>query len=105
MSREKLNVEKNLAAYLDDRQPVNRYTSSDYCFNYFHSYREAGRLDDLTHGDRLQLSCLPLGFYLASWGMLRGSSELLRRSARAFIPAVEALVAAPTELWTTDANR
>lgn len=37
--------------------------------------------------------------------MLCGSSELLRRSVRSFVPVVEALVAAPPALWTTDADR
>jgi hypothetical protein len=31
----------------------------------------------------MELSCLHLGFYLASWGMLRGSSVLLRRKYQA----------------------
>ena len=37
-------------------------------------------------------------------GMLRGSSELLQRSARSFVPVVEELVAAPAGLWTTDVD-
>jgi len=37
--------------------------------------------------------------------MLRGSTELLQRSVRTFVPVVEALVSAPAELWTLDADQ
>ncbi len=99
-----VDIEKNLAVYLSDRKPTGRYASFDYCFNYFQSHLEEGRLDDLLKGDALQLSCLHLGFYLASWGMLRGGTELLKRSVRAYAPVVEALVAAPAHLWTLDVD-
>lgn len=99
-----VDIEKNLAVYLGDRKPTGRYASFDYCFNYFQSHLEEGRLDDLLKGDALQLSCLHLGFYLASWGMLRGSAELLKRSVRTYVPAVEALATAPTHLWTLDVD-
>ena len=81
-----VDIEANLNG---KREPRARYTSFDYCFNYFQSHREQGKLLDLLRGDALQLSCLHLCFYLASWGMLRGSSELLQRSVRSFIPLVE----------------
>ena len=99
-----VDIEKNLAVYLGDRKPTGRYASFDYCFNYFQSHLEEGRLADLLKGDTLQLSCLHLGFYLASWGMLRGSAKLLKRSVRAYVPVVEALVAAPAHLWTLDVD-
>jgi hypothetical protein len=37
--------------------------------------------------------------------MLRGSSELLQRSIRAYVPVVEALVSAPADLWNLGADR
>jgi hypothetical protein len=39
----------------------------------------------------LQLSCLHLSFYLASWGMFRGSSFLLEKSAKFFEPLVRTI--------------
>lgn len=63
-----LDIERKIARYLGDRQPTARYASFDYCFNYFQFHREQGRLEDLLEGEALQLSCLHLGFYLASWG-------------------------------------
>lgn len=99
-----MDIEGNLRAYLGDREPSARYTSFDYCFNYFQEHREQNNLPALLRGDALQLSCLHLGFYLASWGMLRGSSDLLQRSARTFVPVIEAIANAPSEIWLTDAN-
>jgi hypothetical protein len=99
-----VDIEANLKTYLGKREPSARYTSFDYCFNYFQAHREQGRLPELLRGEALQLSCLHLGFYLASWGMLRGSSELLQRSVRNLIPLVEVIANAPHELWEVDAH-
>lgn len=100
-----LNIKENLSRYLGDRTPTARYASFDYCFNHFQLHREESRLDALVRGETLQLSCLHLGFYLASWGMLRGSTELLQRSVRAFVPVVEVIASAPEEIWNIDADR
>jgi hypothetical protein len=37
---ERVDIERNLQAYLSARQPAARYTSFDYCFNYFQTHRE-----------------------------------------------------------------
>lgn len=100
-----MDIEGNVRAYLGGREPGARYTSFDYCFNYFQAHREQGRLPALVRGDALQLSCLHLGFYLASWGMLRGSSDLLQRSLRHLIPVIEVIANAPAEMWDMDAHR
>lgn len=99
-----MDIEANLRTYLGAREPSARYTSFDYCFNYFQERREQDDLKTLLRGDALQLSCLHLGFYLASWGMLRGSSDLLQRSVRVFGPVIEVIANAPAEVWETDAD-
>jgi len=99
-----LDIQRNLQKYVGDRRPTSRYASFDYCFNHFQLHRAEDRLDELLEGETLQLSCLHLGFYLASWGMLRGSTELLQRSVKTFVPVVEALVGAPPMLWTLDTD-
>lgn len=105
-----VNLEDNLRRYLDGasvttgRKPDARYSSFDYCFNYFQSFSEAGDLESLADRDNTQLSCLHLGFYLASWGMLRGSAELLQKSARNFIPVVETIASTDPSIWSIDAN-
>lgn len=99
-----MDIEGSLRAYLGAREPLEHYASFDYCFNYFQEHRERNDLPALLHGDAVQLSCLHLGFYLASWGMLRGSSELLQRSVRVFVPVIEVIANSSSEIWETDAD-
>jgi hypothetical protein len=97
-------IEANLKAYLGAREPTGRYTSFDYCHNFFRSHHEDGRVANLADADAVQLACLHLGFYLASWGMLRGSSVLLQRSVKHFAPVVEVIAQSPDAVWTVDAD-
>lgn len=106
-----VDLDANLRRYLDGasatggRRPDARYTSFDYCFNYFQSFRESGNLGGLASPENIQISCLQLGFYLASWGMLRGSAELLQKSARHFVPVIEAIASTDPFVWEIDADR
>jgi len=100
-----VDIEANLAAFTGDLGPDARCASFDYCFNYFQSFREQHRTADLAAPQNLQMSCLQLGFYLASWGMLRGSATLLRKSARHYEPVIDVIAAAPAEVWDLDADR
>ena len=97
-----INIAANLRAFQHDRAPGTRYASFDYCFNYFQEAREQNALGRLVDADRLELSCLQLGFYLASWGMLRGSSQLLQRSFRDLIPVVHVIATEPEVTWALD---
>lgn len=99
-----MDIEANLKAYIGDRTPDARYTSFDYCFNYFRSFREQKRTASIAAPESMQISCLQLGFYLASWGMFRGSSTLLLKSARHYEPVIEVIAAAPAEAWDLDAH-
>ena len=36
-----VDIKANLNQYLRERNQTARYTSFDYCFNYFQAYREA----------------------------------------------------------------
>lgn len=65
-------------------QEYRRERSWDFCFNYFQSNPEPTQ--------NMELSCLQLGYYLASWGMLRGSSYLFRETnARHYRPTIEVI--------------
>ena len=86
------------------RTPNARYASFDYCFNYFQSFRETGKIKAITEGENIQIACLHLGFYLASWGMFRGSADLLQRSARHLVQAIELIAVADAKLWEIDAH-
>ena len=83
-----MNVIENINLFLEGfhknmgRQPEERYSSFDYCYNYFREFYEKQRIKDLSNRGNLQGSCLQVGFYLASWGMYRGSSFLLQKSLK-----------------------
>lgn len=52
----------------------------------------------------MEKHCLMLGFYLASWGMLRGSSFLLQKSAKYYEPTVELIMNCDDSYWDLDVN-
>ena len=99
-----MNIEANLDSFMAERKQDARYTSFDYCFNYFQSHRERGDVARLAAPGSMQASCLQLGFYLASWGMFRGSGLLIGRSARQFAPVVDLIAEAPPGVWEIDAH-
>ena len=89
----------------DERScPQDRFASFDYCFNYFQSFRERWRIADIGTADNLQQSCLHIAFYLASWGMLRGSSVLLQRSVKFYCPLIDTITRLDNQLWGIDVD-
>src|SRR3989344_9441282 len=88
---------KNLNLFNNDRKSLERYASFDYCFNYF------GEKEKIADYKNVQLSCLQLGFYLASWGMYRGSTFLLQKSVKIFEPLIK-YIAAECDVWDIDVN-
>lgn len=58
----------------DFSTPVSRRRerSWDLCFSHFQDHPDPA--------DDMELSCLHLGYYLSSWGMLRGSSFLFKNT-------------------------
>ena len=75
-----------------------RERSWDFCFNYFQDQPEPTR--------DLELSCLQLGYYLASWGMLRGSSYLLQKTNSShYAKTIAVIQAANPRLRGVDADR
>lgn len=75
--------------------PHGRYRSWEYCYSAFAAHRASAGADELDY------LALHLAWYLASWGMLRGSAFLLQKDYKLHIPAVELLLQerwAP--LWT-----
>lgn len=94
-----IEITANVNSYVGDRRASARYASFDYCYNHFQSARERGELEALADGEGLTTACLQLGFYLASWGMMRGSSQLLQRSIRELIPVIRTIVAEPPATW------
>lgn len=63
----------------------SRYNSWQYCYSAFFKARENGNVD-------VDYLSLHLGFYLASWGMYRGSSFLLQKDYKIHTPIVGELL-------------
>lgn len=100
-----VDIETNLQAHRRHGSPESRYASFDYCYNYFQDARDAVEKDRLADEDRRLSSCLQLGFYLASWGMMRGSSGLLWRSTAGLVPVIKQIAKEPASFWDLDAHR
>jgi len=92
----KTDIEKIVNKFKSQSNPDDRYTSFDYCYNYFLT------TNDITQD--VEKSCLVLGFYLASWGMFRGSSFLLQKSVKHFEPAIRYIATLDKSVWDIDAN-
>jgi len=73
----------------------HRYRSWEHCYSYFRSNRAISL-------DRDQ-AALQLGFYLASWGMYRGSSFLLQHAYTVHRGVIDLIAERRfTELWDAD---
>lgn len=88
-----------LDIYHSENSPLHRYASFDYCYGYF----QIKSHQELSHD--IEKACLQLGFYLASWGMLRGSSFLLQKSIKYYEPLIKYLITLKKEeheIWHID---
>lgn len=85
MEQEEL-VKSAYAFYKELKKVKNgRYLSWEHCYYIFSQARNTDAHD-------IELLCLHLSFYLASWGMYRGSSFLLQRDYLVHKDAVEAIL-------------
>ena len=81
-----LIIKSSTEYYNDLKADENgRYRSWEHCYSHFIKARESKEVDY----DYLSLQ---LAFYLASWGMYRGSSFLLQKDYKVHIPVVKELL-------------
>jgi hypothetical protein len=100
-----MDIEANLKTFIGEAPRADaRYTSFDYCFNHFQSFHEQDRAAEIAAAENVQLSCLHLAFYLASWGMFRPSSILHLKSLKHYEPVVHVIAAATPLIWQIDAH-
>lgn len=98
MSEKQVSIRKSIQAYYGDSAGEHhRYRSWEHCYSYFRGARPKGLVAHRDH------AALQLAFYLASWGMYRGSSFLLRHAYTVHRGVID-LIAQPrfTALWNTD---
>lgn len=76
----------------------SRYLSWEYCYNFFKNNKNKIIEDE----NMLDLASLNLAFYLASWGMYRGSSNLLRKDYKVHSNLIKQLIDECSDLWNED---
>jgi hypothetical protein len=67
-----MSISETIGAFVGAMGEHHRYRSWEHCYGYFRTSGQEGISGDREH------AALQLGFYLASWGMYRGSSFLLQ---------------------------
>lgn len=78
-----------------EKEPNHRYRSWEHCFLAFSDKK------DVTDNKTIDYLSLHLAFYLASWGMYRGSSQLLQNDYKIHIPVVKIILAKGQKLNQT----
>src|SRR5690349_679713 len=94
---QRMKIREKIDAYLGVMDEHHRYRSWEHCYKYFRKTAQTGLSADRHH------AALQLGFYLASWGMYRGSSFLLSRAYTVHLGVID-LVGEPrfSSLWNTE---
>lgn len=102
MSDIKKIISQGLKFYNKLREDENgRYRSWEYCYKIFYDAHNSEVVDD----DFMDYLCLHLSFYLASWGMYRGSSFLLQRDYKVHKPIIKILLEEKyNSLWGIEVN-
>src|SRR3989344_1195129 len=100
-----MDVKRSINSFLEGKKPEERYASFDFCYNYFYSFYKRNKLNELVDEKNIQMSCLQLGFYLASWGMMRGSSFLLEKSVKNYKNLIVAISKMDPKLWEIDVDK
>ena len=74
-------ISDNVLEFYKNIQKVedHRYKSWEHCYNFFKEIRKSN-----LNEEKLDLAQLHLSFYLASWGMYRGSSFILQKDYTIF---------------------
>lgn len=90
------DIEEHIEYFMSRRKANLRYSSFDYCYAYFLN------TEDLI--EDIEKSSLELGFYLASWGMFRGSSFLLKKSVKHFQKTIEYIDSLEKSIWEIDVD-
>lgn len=99
MKYNQTDISEMVAEFQRENSSTDRYASFDYCYHYFHPSTANNLLREI------EKSCLSLGFYLASWGMLRGSSFLLNRSVKYYEPLIRYIAGLDASVWDIDVDK
>lgn len=92
-----MTIAETVKNFCEMNDPLHRYSSYDYCYNYFYK-NQTSILKDI------EKSCAIIGFYIASWGMMRGSSFLLQKSYKYYKPLIQYIAQLENQYWDIDVN-
>lgn len=82
------------------QDPANRGRSWDRCYSFFQRYHN---LNQKQQQENKEIACLHLGFFLASWGMFRGSGFLIQKDYTIYGDVIDLLLDQEYEaLWYPD---
>jgi len=88
------DIEQKIGQFLSltKEDPNHRYWSWNHCYLFFQKFaNKAKESNGNISGGDVDLACLNLAFYLASWGMYRGSSFLLQKDYKIYERVIEEL--------------
>lgn len=92
----KRDISRVIKQFDDESKDIkHRYYSFDFCYSHFRHSKETGNID-------IEKSCFVLWSYLASWGMLRGSSFLMQRNPAYLTELVKWIYEQPQATWLID---
>jgi hypothetical protein len=93
-----MNIQRTIGKfYATAAKEHHRYRSWEYCYQYFRN----ARVNSLTAAR--DHAALQLGFYLASWGMYRGSSFLLQHTYTVHRNVIDVIAESRfDDLWNAD---
>lgn len=80
-------IHEKISAYFGEvaGNPHHRYRSWEHCYRFFREVKPSGLAAAREH------AALQLGFYLASWGMYRGSTFLLQHAYTIHLGVIDRL--------------
>lgn len=88
-------IEKYVGDFLTKTEKHHRYRSFDFCYSHFYFSKLKNKID-------IEASCYVLWSYLASWGMLRGSSFMLQKNPSYLSELVEYIYRKDIHIWQID---
>ena len=92
-----MELRDTIRAYHGTAREHHRYRSWEHCYGYFQRFGPGGLRADP------EAAALQLAFYLASWGMYRGSSFLLQFAYTVHLPPVRTIASDHfSDLWGID---
>lgn len=92
----KRDISRVIKQFDDESEDIkHRYYSFDFCYSHFRHSKETGNID-------IEKSCFVLWSYLASWGMLRGSSFLMQKNPAYLTELVKWIYEQPQATWLID---